>query len=507
MGAKHQLSDVFNESQVPTITFVEPKEFADLVGSLRTAGKHVTLCGPSGCGKTTLARKALAKARFGPGQQHWVSGRDHTAARSVEDVFAQEFSCSTDVDELHGWMVAAGIIVVDDFHHLPRVVRDTVGRALKRWHELGIRCFIIGIAESAHHLLEIDPELGIRNDPYEMKSQDDAFVDKLIGLGESALNISFDADTRASFVKASRGVPSVTHVLCRVACVRHEVHETCEAEKSVRTSLDDIKDSVLRTYRGKYQSKVIGLAKGKQRARSVHNTYFQIIKNLCLMDRSEIDTDELRRRIVGAEPDPGVRNRLNTSFHNCLKNISDVIAERGLEDAIYYDNGSKTISIEDPSFRFYLTLMDLDELAKQVTVRSETYPYDVAISFAGEQRPLAKQLRDELVIKGYNVFYDFDEQHLLWGQNLREKLADVYSHDAFYMVVLLSKSYPEKDWPAFELEIGRAAKRDRASDYLLPIIVDDVAVVGLSGDVGHMDLRKRPIQEIADILSQKIEAS
>src|ERR1051325_342868 len=102
----YSLSDVFNESAVPTVTFVPPKEFADLVGSLRTVGKHVTLCGPSGCGKTTLARKALDKAKFGPGDQHWMSGRDHTGVDRIERVFSKEFGCVPEINEIQEWLKA-----------------------------------------------------------------------------------------------------------------------------------------------------------------------------------------------------------------------------------------------------------------------------------------------------------------------------------------------------------------------------------------------------------------
>ncbi|HQT61583.1 MULTISPECIES: hypothetical protein [unclassified Acidiphilium] len=74
----YQLSEVFNEADVPVLTFVPPRDFTDLVGSLRTQGKHVTLSGPSGSGKTTLARKALAKAGIDLVGHFWISGRDHS---------------------------------------------------------------------------------------------------------------------------------------------------------------------------------------------------------------------------------------------------------------------------------------------------------------------------------------------------------------------------------------------------------------------------------------------
>lgn len=507
MANKYILSDVFNEASVPAITFVPPKEFFDLVGSLSTQGKHVTLCGPSGCGKTTLAKKALEKAKIGTANSYWMSGRSHVESAGWQEVFAAEFGCNKDDAEVIQYLRLCGLLVIDDFHHLQKNVRDSIGQLLKLWHEQGIRILIIGIAESAHHLLQIDSELGIRNDPYDMKVQDDAFIDKIISLGEEALNFQFENSTKSRFRQAAKGIPSAIHVICRIACQRNNVSETLEFPRTVECQMQDIKDGVLRSYRGKYQNKVIGMAKGKQQATSVHNTYFQIIKHICLLDKSEIPVEELRSRIVGVEDNAKERAKKNTSFYNCLDNLQDVIQQRGLSDALYYDPTSRTVSIEDPSFRLYLSLTDFDQLELAVKVRKTRYPWDVALSFAGEHRSKAESLREILNAKGYTVFYDFDQQHQLWGQNLRQKLQDVYASEAEFMVVFLSQEYPEKDWPSFEFEVGKEAKKKRTADYLLPIRVDDVLINGLSPDVGYMDLRNHTIEDVANVLMKKIESA
>jgi len=57
---------------------------------------------------------------------------------------------------------------------------------------------------------------------------------------------------------------------------------------------------------------------------------------------------------------------------------------------------------------------------------SEKYPFDVAISFAGEDRAVALQLFELLKAKNINVFYDFNEQANLWGKDLIENISDVY---------------------------------------------------------------------------------
>ncbi|MEH6472991.1 MAG: TIR domain-containing protein, partial [Halopseudomonas sp.] len=133
------------------------------------------------------------------------------------------------------------------------------------------------------------------------------------------------------------------------------------------------------------------------------------------------------------------------------------------------------------------------------------YPWDVAVSFAGEDRKVVEEVKDILNDSGYTVFYDFDVQHQLWGADLRLKLSDVYANDAQYMVIFLSNNYPEKDWTNFEFEIGKEARGKRTETYLLPVKIDDVAIVGLSSNIGHIDLRRCSTNDLANSLIEKIE--
>lgn len=501
----YSVSDVFNESEIPVLTFVEPREFNDIVGSLVTSGKHVTLSGPSGCGKTTLAKKSLNDAEFGPGDIHWISGRDYSSATSIRELFSKEFSCGDENDEIIGYLQAAGIVVLDDFHHLTKDVRNEIGYKLKRWNEQNIRFFIIGIASSSKQMLDIDSELGIRNDVYDMKRQDDKFCTRIIELGEKCLNIKISDESRNQFVLASDGIPSAIQVICRVACIRNKVLKTEPECKIISCQMDEIKDGVLRIYRAKYHNKLVGLCKGKQQARSVHHTYFDIIKIVSIIGKGEIQFQEIQQRLLSQIDDIKERAKKTTSFHNCLKYLPSVIEERGLDDAIYVNRDSESISIEDPSFGLYLSLIDLDEIGQSIKLRCTGCPWDVAVSFAGEDRAIVEEFKDILNNAGYTVFYDFDVQHQLWGTDLRIKLSDVYANDAQYMVIFLSEHYREKDWTNFELEIGKDARGKRTETYLLPVKIDDVTIVGLSSNVAYIDLRRCSTNELANSLIEKIE--
>jgi hypothetical protein len=71
---------------------------------------------------------------------------------------------------------------------------------------------------------------------------------------------------------------------------------------------------------------------------------------------------------------------------------------------------------------------------------------------------------------------------------------------------VLSAEYPERDWPAFELEIGKDAASKRTEDYLLPLVVgaERPAIVGLPATVGHIDLSVRSLADIADLVQEKL---
>ena len=148
--------------------------------------------------------------------------------------------------------------------------------------------------------------------------------------------------------------------------------------------------------------------------------------------------------------------------------------------------------------------MNIEDIKTRIHLRASVYPYDVAVSFAGDDRTTVKSFVDALKDLGLTVFYDFDQQALLWGKNIREKLAEVYTNEAQYMVIFLSESYPERDWTDFELSIGKEASEKRTEEYLLPIRLDDVKIVGIKSTTGYIDLRQTSVQEVATILADKI---
>jgi hypothetical protein len=115
------------------------------------------------------------------------------------------------------------------------------------------------------------------------------------------------------------------------------------------------------------------------------------------------------------------------------------------------------------------------------------FDYDVAISFAGEDRDFAKYIAQRVVPR-FRVFFDEYERVNLWGSDLSVSLPSKYVSSR-YCVILQSDEYLEKVWTTLERQaiIYEFLKR-RGNDYVLPIRVRGcfAPIPGLSGLIGYV---------------------
>jgi tetratricopeptide (TPR) repeat protein len=136
----------------------------------------------------------------------------------------------------------------------------------------------------------------------------------------------------------------------------------------------------------------------------------------------------------------------------------------------------------------------------------ETPQYDLAISFAGEDRRVAQKLANELNARyGLVTFFDEDEQARLWGRNLTEYLVDVYKNKARYCVILVSRHYANKRWARHEWKAAQArAWEDPNEVYVLPLRLDDTELPGLLPTVGYLALTRRNFAEVTRTIFEKV---
>lgn len=130
--------------------------------------------------------------------------------------------------------------------------------------------------------------------------------------------------------------------------------------------------------------------------------------------------------------------------------------------------------------------------------------FDIAISFAGEDRRIAEQLASELKVRGLKVFFDTDEQANILGESLPEYLIHVYKDSARYCVVLVSSAYVRKRWTRHEWRAAQARALDDVDrTYILPVRLDESDLPGLLPTTAYISTRDRSIAEIADLIAAK----
>jgi TIR domain len=130
--------------------------------------------------------------------------------------------------------------------------------------------------------------------------------------------------------------------------------------------------------------------------------------------------------------------------------------------------------------------------------------YDVALSFAGEDRTYVEEVAAGLKHRGIRVFYDRYEEANLWGKDLYQHLAWVYSVAAEYCVLFASEAYYSKVWATHERRNAQERALAEHREYILPARFDDTKIPGIRDTVGYIDLQTHVPDDLVDLIGQKL---
>lgn len=130
--------------------------------------------------------------------------------------------------------------------------------------------------------------------------------------------------------------------------------------------------------------------------------------------------------------------------------------------------------------------------------------FDVALSFAGEDRSYVEKVAHTLMKMGIRVFYDKYELITLWGKDLYTHLMDVYQGKARYTIIFCSKYYAEKLWTNHERRAAQAKAFESNVEYILPARFDDTKIPGILSTTGFIDLNEYSPEVFAQLVKKKI---
>lgn len=429
--AEPLLENVFKTSGVPTHTFVAPSEFPRLRVALRTAGRGVVIEGPSGIGKTTAVTRALEEIRM-TGSAQILSAR---VPDNVE--YISELPHTT----------SFGVVVVDDFHVLPLDVKNALADHLKVLADAEdptSKLVIVGINRAGDALVRHAPDLASRIDVLRFEVEPPEKLEEVVRLGEEALNVKLSAGMQ--IVTAAQGSFYLVQMLSRELCLAEGITERQDEFVEVTAPYRSVKRRVMDQQESRFGPVVRKFARGPRFRPSGRANYLLLLKWLAESDRwdivlrEEIARHPEHRRSVGQVVDKGW-----LAAHAAADDIVQVM---------HYDPDGKVLSVEDPQLVFYLRNLDWQGFPRALGFENVEleHEYDFALSFAGEDRPLADALNELLDADDYVVFYDLNEQARIVGEDVEAFLAPIYASDSRFVIAVLGRMYGEKRWTIFESE-------------------------------------------------------
>jgi hypothetical protein len=130
--------------------------------------------------------------------------------------------------------------------------------------------------------------------------------------------------------------------------------------------------------------------------------------------------------------------------------------------------------------------------------------YDLAISFAGEDRKVAEAIADKLTNLNYTVYYDKYEQSNLWGKDLYAHFIEVYGKSAKFCLMIISTNYANKSWTSHERKAAQAKAFTQNEDYILPLRLDETEIPGLNITVGYVNYYETGLEKTITLLKEKL---
>ena len=133
--------------------------------------------------------------------------------------------------------------------------------------------------------------------------------------------------------------------------------------------------------------------------------------------------------------------------------------------------------------------------------------YDLAFSFAGEDRAYVESVKKECEKLGLSVYYDQDRKIDQWGKSFIEEQRKVYSgYRTKHFVPFISKHYFAKPIPSDEFKSALMESTKR-SQYILPVRIGaaDIPVESLHKDTQYLQSEEYSPTQLAAALKYVVD--
>jgi hypothetical protein len=134
---------------------------------------------------------------------------------------------------------------------------------------------------------------------------------------------------------------------------------------------------------------------------------------------------------------------------------------------------------------------------------SKRYRHDLAISFASQQRPLAKEIANRLTARGYAIFFDEYATTEISGKELGCFFGDMFESDARHGLIIASQDYRKRMWTNHEREF-MISRRLRDNGYLFMLRCDNARISGLPTSLGYWSAKDHTPLDIVGLIATRL---
>jgi hypothetical protein len=458
---KRNVEEVFVTEGVPEFTFVQPPNFDDILIDIRRPGKPVIVEGQSGTGKTTCVKKIIEKLGSGA-NVYYLTARDGADIRRIESVARDR---------------PAGTFVIDDFHRLdPDLQRNLADLAKVAAEQssggsLLPKLILIGINQIGSALIQLVPDIAKRTGIHRIQPGTETDISRLVAAGSKELNVNMG--NSLLIFGETKGDYWLTQQICQSICTINGITETREIPRELAFDLDDLRRKVVDKLTAAYYPAVKEFCRGR-RFRPTNDPYFKLLRAVGQQDGSIVDLNELAN--------------VSTDVRGSINNIKEYRLGKLLQSKplcsrhFYYNQDTKNFAIEDPALFYFIKHLNWNTLRSDCGFREtvKSYEFDFALSFAGENRDLARCIADNLEILDAHVFFDEYFEANFLGHALSREFKRIFADASRLVVCVLDKHFAEKIWPKFESECfqPRVSQND-----VIPIFLDDSVFPGIQREI------------------------
>lgn len=274
-------TDVFTPGTFPSYTYVERERQAyetQLQNAIDIKGQVISLAGPSKSGKTVLVEQVVGKddllAITGAGIQNasdiWERVLDlmdapteitYTTTTEGRGSVTVEASGETGIPLLAKGSVTGGgsleasraqtqgtvrrrggqaqvireignsdfVILIDDFHYMPRSVQEDVARQIKAAIREGVKIVTISVPHRSDDVVRANSELRGRTSTLDLDYWHKDELKEIATKGFELMNVILPEAVYAEFVEEAAGSPQLMQTICLYTCfilgIRETLHE------------------------------------------------------------------------------------------------------------------------------------------------------------------------------------------------------------------------------------------------------------------------------------------